>query len=355
MGKKGTNNPKLITPVDVVQRNNHLISSVTNVAKISEKWSKRWPQIDRPWPLEGTLNPDVIQIMHVLVSTYKAEQKKGNQGRKRKEKRQLELGVLQLFADEGQKMIATASVMYPKTVCPQVSVSSQKGRPQISDESDQEEVKGGCDPKAKWSRAEEADDSEEEYNDEEDSQMTLSEVRELQPIKRELLQSNKVPAPRSMFPVIIREQGFEYRPLQSTDMSAILEKLPIIEDGAHPWIAKLEQILVGDLPAMGDIKKLLANVVGVYSMEDILEKAGLNQYVGTSVNDSDLFAASRGRVFRALKETFPTNIDPANILIEPLGLEENPRSFVSRSHQTWMNITGNDPEQNLMDKSILRG
>jgi len=42
-------------------------------------------------------------------------------------------------------------------------------------------------------------------------------------------------------------------------------------------------------------------------------------------------------------------------LIEPLGLEENPRSFVSRSHQTWRNVTGNDPEQNLMDKSILRG
>ena len=355
MGKKGTNNPKLITPVDVVQRNNPLISSVTNVAKISEKWSKRWSQIDRPWPMEGTLNPDVIKIMHVLVSTYKAEQKKGSQGKRRKEKRQLELGVLKLFADEGQKMIAAASVMYPKTVFPQVPVSSQKGRPQISDESDQEEVKGGCDPKAKWSRADKAVHSEEEDSDEEDSPLTLSEVRELQIRKRELLQSNKVSAPGSMFPVIIRGQGFEYRPLQSTDMSAILEKLPVIEDGAHPWIAKLEQILVGDLPAMGDIKKLLANVVGIYSMEDILEKAGLNQYVGTSVNDSDLFAASRGRVFRALKDTFPTNVDPANILIEPLGLEENPRSFVSRSHQTWMNVTGNDPEQYLIDKSILRG
>ena len=100
MGKKDTKSPKVITPVDVVEKNNPLIKGI---AKISEKWNKRWSQIDRPWPVEGTMNPDVIRIMRVLVSTYKAAQKRGKKGQARKAKRQIELDILQLFENEGQR------------------------------------------------------------------------------------------------------------------------------------------------------------------------------------------------------------------------------------------------------------
>ncbi|TNN28254.1 hypothetical protein EYF80_061598 [Liparis tanakae] len=245
--------------------------------------------------------------MHVLLSTYKAEQKKGNQGAKRREKKQVELGILKLFEDD-------------KTDCSSignVSQDSLSSGPSVQSEgtpSDQQELpgrgQGGCDPKDKWSRAEEEEDSHKE-----DTQMTLSEVRKLQIRKRELLQSNEVSPTGSMFPVIIREQGFKYRPLQSTDMLIIIEKLPIIQDGAHPWISKLDQLLIGQLPAVGDVKKILANIVGVGVLGENLQKAGLNQYVGTSVNDSDLFAAIRGKMCRALKITFPTNVHPDNIII----------------------------------------
>ncbi|KAI3374109.1 hypothetical protein L3Q82_005922 [Scortum barcoo] len=61
-----------------------------------------------PWPVEGTLNPDVVKTMKVLVSTYKADQKKGKKGEKRKEKRQMELGILQLFEEEGQRLTKAA-------------------------------------------------------------------------------------------------------------------------------------------------------------------------------------------------------------------------------------------------------
>jgi len=111
---------------------------------------------------------------------------------------------------------------------------------------------------------------------------------------------------------------------------------------------------VGTQPATGDIKRLLANILGVPAMEEILQKAGLHRYVGTAVYDSELFAANRGRVWRAVKDTFPTNVHPDNILIEPLGQEENPRAYVSRAHQVWRNVTGNDPEANQMEQSILR-
>ncbi|KAI3374233.1 hypothetical protein L3Q82_006083 [Scortum barcoo] len=138
-------------------------------------------------------------------------------------------------------------------------------------------------------------------------------------------------------------------------MSDILEKLPTLQDGAHPWISKLEEIMVGTQPAIGDIKRLLANLLGVPAMEEILLKAGLHRYVGTAVNDPELFAANRGRMWRSLKDTFPTNVHPDNILIEPLGQEENLRAYVSRAHQLWRSVTGNDPELNQMEQSILRG
>lgn len=157
-----------------------------------------------------------------------------------------------------------------------------------------------------------------------------------------------------MLPVIVKGQHLEYKPWQNTDMSDILEKLPILQDGAHPWISKLEEIMVGTHAAIGDIKRLLANILGVPAMEEIFQRAGLNRYVGTSVNDSELFAANRGRVWKSLKDTFPTNVHPDNILIEPLGRDENLRAYVSRAHQIWRNITGHDPDDNQMERSILR-
>ena len=157
-----------------------------------------------------------------------------------------------------------------------------------------------------------------------------------------------------MCPVVIRGQNLDYKPWQSTDMSDTLEKLPTLQDGAHPWISKLEEIMIGTQPAIGDIKRLLANLLGVPAMEEILQKGGLNRYVGTAVYDPELFAANRGRVWRALRDTFPTNVHPDNILIEPLGQEENPRAYVSRAHQAWRNVTGNDPDLNQMERSILR-
>ncbi|KAE8299708.1 hypothetical protein D5F01_LYC02121 [Larimichthys crocea] len=78
-------------------------------------------------------------------------------------------------------------------------------------------------------------------------------------------------------PVVIRGQNLEYKPWQSSDMSDILEKLPTLQDGAHPWISKLEEIMVGTHMAVGDIKKLLASLLGIAGMEELLQKAGLNR------------------------------------------------------------------------------
>ncbi|XP_061634484.1 uncharacterized protein LOC133480455 isoform X4 [Phyllopteryx taeniolatus] len=161
-------------------------------------------------------------------------------------------------------------------------------------------------------------------------------------------------SPSKILPIVVRGQHLEYKPWQSSDMTAVLEKLPTLQDGAHPWISKLEEALVGTQPAVGDIKRLLATLLGVHALKDILKKAGLYRYVTTAVNDSELFAAVRGQVWGVLRETFPTNAHPNNIFIEPLGPAENPRAYVARAHQTWRHITGNDPDVAQMEKAILR-
>lgn len=68
---------KPITPIDVVRKNNPLIKGITEV---SEKWRKRWPDIDQPWRAEGTLNPNVIKTIRILVTMYGAGQRKGKKG-----------------------------------------------------------------------------------------------------------------------------------------------------------------------------------------------------------------------------------------------------------------------------------
>lgn len=510
MPKEDNIKSKVITPVEIVQRNNPLLKGVLTV---STKWHKRWPDIDQPWPLEGTFNPEVIETMRVLVDTYKANERKGKKGEKRKEKRQMELGILRLFEVERENWLksvkeqseksmeeikkakektgkVTAEIEtgfshvaqvhkpppYEKDVYPQLPVLNQEGGYVIRDDDDriiekgkaetvitmyprskskkkpmrlevgmrkldlddddlsEEEVAGGYDPvirrmlakaerrggktgKGRALREEGTNESENGDSEEEDEcegasfsgglysstltakegkdrRQTLSDIdrsidecfafldkattpasrralndqiEKLQSQRKELrkkesqgvvssysLRSKQSKKDGEMFPVLIRGQTLEYKPWQNTDMSDILEKLPTIQDGAHPWISKLEELMVGTQLATGDIKRLLANILGVPAMEELLQKATLGRYAGTAVYDSELFAANRGRLWRALRESFPTNVHPDNILIEPLGQEEHPRAYVARAHQVWRNVTGNDPDVTQMEQSILR-
>ncbi|KAI4874041.1 hypothetical protein NFI96_008902 [Prochilodus magdalenae] len=349
--------------------------------------------IDQPWPMEGTLNPDVIKTIQVLVATYKASEKTGRKGEKRKEKRRVELGILQLFEDEGQKLIKAAKEKrdkgaeeigndekrmekqmaeisvpfshvnpvkqpppYEKETEGEVRIRKKKADDD-DDQTDVEEIMGGYDPavrrilakaeergdkvkKKEKSDDESSDESEDGDSDrergrrgrfclrrpgpaatstqaeeEEDGWRTVMEIersidqclsyldeaisldsqkalqkqlKELERQKKELrkkgskkvekkyaLHSTKGETPDKMCPVIVRGQSLEYKPWLNTDMSDILEKLPTLQEGAHPWISKLEELMVGRQPAVGDIKRLLANLLGVPAMGEILQKAGL--------------------------------------------------------------------------------
>ena len=95
MSKVEDRTTKVVTPIDVVQRSNPLVKGLPEASK---KWNKRWPDIERPWPVEGTFNSDVIQTIRVLVTTYKASEKKGRKGKKLRER--------------GNKNLARSSLLY---------------------------------------------------------------------------------------------------------------------------------------------------------------------------------------------------------------------------------------------------
>lgn len=94
MSKVDNTTTKVMTPNDVVQKNNPLLKGLPQASK---KWSKRWPDIERPCPVEGTFSSSVIQTTRILVTSYKANEKIDKKGKSSAEKRQTELAMLQLF------------------------------------------------------------------------------------------------------------------------------------------------------------------------------------------------------------------------------------------------------------------
>ena len=545
----GAGTAKATTPVEMVEKNNPLVKGID---KISKKFNKRWAEIDQPWPPEGTFDPEVIKTLQVLVNTYKAEQKKGRKGQRRKEKREMELAILELFNQEGQKLLKVAKARVDKNIertleaakltekhsvpfshmsplvatpqpyekksentslYPQLPLLTTEGRYCVEDEDNriletgrakttivmtpetkskhrrgfsparegpssvetrlkrstgkgkkkkktsksikrdsgedkrcvggyassikkilaraERRGKRASNPKrASDSSTSDSDDdsetsassenSESSKEDEEaleERRMTDEQVdglistmeEDLRKIElaqerlREEMESAtslvaREPLEKSMeelqlaeaqcqeerekaikkrtkterrylrrynlrlrpkkshklCPVLVRGRKLEYKPWPTTDMTEIIDKLPPLQDGAHPWISKLEEAMMGIQPAMGDIKRLLANLLGVPVMEEILEGARLHRYVATSVNDPELFSANKGHLWRALKMMYPTNVHPDNILIDPLGEKENPRAYVAKAHQQWRNVTGKDPDLNELEKSIMR-
>lgn len=548
----GASSAKATTPVEIVEKNNPLVKGI---GEISKKFNQRWPEIDQVWPAEGTFDPEVIRTLQVLVNTYKAEQKKGRKGQIRKEKREIELAILELFNQEGQKLLKVAKarldkniersletaklaekhnapfshisplmtpppyetksestslypqlpllttegryslenddhqiletgratttiVMTPETKSKQRPTSSASGGPctlktqlkdkdadgkkktlkSIREDSNDDIFIGGYAPSIKklLARAErrgkktsnarktpDPSDSDDDSNtsissvDSDSSQKweevleeefcrleqadekirsmkkELREMKEAQDRLSETLQEESSPEERKrvegmmeevqlaesrcqievekaieerdtttkklkarlqsrqstpqrrelrqkpkksykQYPVLVRGRKLEYKPWPNTDMTEIIDKLPPLQEGAHPWISKLEEATMGIQPAMGDIKRLLANLLGVPEMEEILTRAGLHRYVATSVHDPELFSANKGCLWKALKDMYPTNVHPDNILIDLLGESENPRAYVARAHQQWRNVTGRDPDLNELEKSIMR-
>ena len=155
-------------------------------------------------------------------------------------------------------------------------------------------------------------------------------------------------------PVKVRRGVFDYDAWTNVDVSDVVSKLPPIQEGASPWISKFEQIMIGTQLAMGDIRRLLSTLIGPAAMNDIFRKARLDKYIDTGAYDGDFFATHKGPLWRALRDVYVTNVHPDSIILDPLGETENARAYVERGYQTWMNATGSNPADNVLEQAIVR-
>ncbi|KAJ8360930.1 hypothetical protein SKAU_G00174550 [Synaphobranchus kaupii] len=106
-------------------------------------------------------------------------------------------------------------------------------------------------------------------------------------------------------------------------MLGLVEHLPDIHEGAGKWIRALEEETMGKLLAVGDLKALLARLLGMARMEDVLMKSGLQAAVNTPYLDGASFDQFRPAMWRTLRvEAMPPPV--RSRLEDVVGLNSKP-------------------------------
>ncbi len=117
----------------------------------------------------------------------------------------------------------------------------------------------------------------------------------------------------AQLPILIKGAQGQYVPWASQDLEGLVTHLPDIHKGAGKWIKVFEEETVGKLFAVGDIKALLAKIMGGAKMEEILQASNLNRAVDSHYMDGTVFDAYRPAVWQALRAEYPIRLDPKSL------------------------------------------
>ncbi len=143
-------------------------------------------------------------------------------------------------------------------------------------------------------------------------------------------------------------------PWASQDLEGLVTHLPDIHKGAGKWIKVFEEETVGKLFAVGDIKALLAKIMGGAKMEEILQASNLNRAVDSHYMDGTVFDAYRPAVWQALRAEYPIRLDPKSLKGEQLLDIENPITYVQRQLKRWKQETEGNPEGDPLMATLFR-
>ncbi|KAL0176873.1 hypothetical protein M9458_029203, partial [Cirrhinus mrigala] len=111
---------------------------------------------------------------------------------------------------------------------------------------------------------------------------------------------------------------------------------------------------MGKLLAVGDIKALLAKIIGGAKMEEILQASGLERAVNSHYIDGTVYDVFRPAVWQALRAEYPTRVDPKALKGEQLGETENPVTYVQRQLKRWKQETEGNPEGDPLMATLFR-
>jgi hypothetical protein len=135
-------------------------------------------------------------------------------------------------------------------------------------------------------------------------------------------------------------------------LEGVISKLPNIHNGAAKWIRTFEELTVGNLMAVGDLKALLARVLGLSKMESVLRNGGLDIMDG--IHDGTTLNYYRVAMWNTLRREFPTHIDHKNMRGLPINDTENPASYLQAQVDRWCLETNEDPEIHPVFSVIFR-
>ena len=111
---------------------------------------------------------------------------------------------------------------------------------------------------------------------------------------------------------------------------------------AAKWIRTFEELTVGNLMAVGDLKALLARVLGLSKLESVPRNGGLD--VMDVMHDGITLDCYRAAMWTTLRREFPTHIDHKNMRGLPINDTENPASYLQAQVDRWRMETDEDPE-----------
>ncbi len=158
----------------------------------------------------------------------------------------------------------------------------------------------------------------------------------------------------AQLPILIKGAQGQYVPWASQDLEGLVTRLPDIHEGAGKWIKVFKEETMGKLLAVGDIKALLAKIMGGAKMEEILQASNLDRAVDSHYMDGTVFDAFRSAVWQALRAEYPIRLDPKSLKGEQLGETENPTTYVQRQLKKWKQETENNPEGDPLMSTLFR-
>ncbi len=137
----------------------------------------------------------------------------------------------------------------------------------------------------------------------------------------------------AQLPILIK--GAQYVPWGSQNLEGLATRLPDIHEGAGKWIKVFDEETMGKLLAEGDIKALLAKIMGGAKMEEIIQAYNVNRAVDSHYMDGTVFEAYRPAVWQALRAEYTIRLHPKSLKGEQLLDIENPTAYVQRQLKRW--------------------
>lgn len=143
----------------------------------------------------------------------------------------------------------------------------------------------------------------------------------------------------TQLPVLIKGNKGQYVPWATQDLEGLTTRLPDIHEGAGKWIKAFEEETMGKIIAVGDMKALMARILGGTKMEEILQISELDRAVDSNYMDGTVFDPYRPAVWQALRTEYPNRVDNKALRGEQLGETENPVAYVQRQLKRWKQET----------------